>query len=84
MVRGLWLIAFAALAIWSMQQERKVLSGSHLPTARQPVAVATRGVVRYVTPGQAHRYRAIPWLLLGTGLVYLGLEKFVLRRPDRD
>lgn len=67
--------AFVVLAIWLMQQQSNVLAGGAVPTPEQPVAIATKGVVKYVSQDQAHLYNAGMWVLIALMLVFSVLHK---------
>jgi hypothetical protein len=78
--RVAWVVAFAVPAIWIFQQEHHVRMGSLVPTDIQPAAVAFKGSVRYVSETQAILYESGMWLLLLTGLAFVGIERFILRK----
>lgn len=82
-VRVAWVVAFAVLATWIFQQEHHVRVGSFVPTDIQPAAVAFKGSVRYVSKIQAILYESGMWLLLFTGLAFVGIERFILLKRDK-
>ena len=71
----LWAVCFGVLAIWIMRQQALVLSGGHLSSTEQPVAVAIKGTVRYVTQDLAYRHTYSMWVLLLFGLGFAALYK---------
>ena len=79
-LRGIWMGAFVALAMWGMQQERIVQAGATEPGVEASVGVASKGQLRYVTPAQATRQASVLWVGLGAGLAFALLEMLVLRR----
>jgi len=83
-LRGIWMGAFIALAMWGMQQERIVQAAAAEPGGEARVGVASKGQVRYVTPAQATRQAAVLWVVLGAGLTFALVEMLVLRRGARD
>jgi len=52
----LWAACFVVIGGWIMQQQSLVLAGSKVQTQEQPVAVAIKGVTRYVTEQLAYRH----------------------------
>ena len=83
-LRGIWAVAFVTLAMWGMQQERKVQAAPAAPDAEATVAVAVKGATRYVSPAQAFRHSATLWVVLGAGLCFALVEMLVLRRGRDD
>ena len=82
LLRGAWAISLALIAIWMFQQEHHVRLGSLVPTASQPAAVSFKGTIRYVSETRAFLYQSGMWLLLGTGLVVIGIDRFMSRKRD--
>lgn len=83
-LRGIWIAAFVVLAMWGMQQERKVQAAPTAPDAEATVAVTVKDTTRYVSPAQAFRHSATLWVLLGAGLGFAMVEMLVLRRGRGD
>jgi hypothetical protein len=67
--------AFVVVAIWLLQQQSNVLAGGAAPTTEQPVAIATKGVVKYVSQDQAHLYNAGMWVLIVLVLIFAVIHK---------
>ena len=76
-----------AVGLWAQWQEDLVIvGGSHVPTRLQPVAIAAKGTVFYVSEHQASSYAlshdmfigaiGAPVLAFGFGLVSLVIARF--------
>ena len=74
--------AFALLGAWTMHQQSNVLAGSPVHSADKPVAIATRGVVRYVSETQAHRYHGAMWAIVVLVVVSTGIHKVSSRTDE--
>jgi len=78
----LWAVCFAVVAFWAIRQESLVLAGSMSPSSNQPVAVATKGVTRYVSQDQAYRHGASMWVLLAALTSFMVIHKLAARANE--
>lgn len=83
-LRGVWIVAFVALAMWGMQQDRNVRAGGTVASPEAPAGVEVGGTTRYVSEAQAFRHAAVLWVILGATLTFALVELRVLRREPRD
>ena len=64
---------FVVIGEWIMQQQSLVLAGSKVQTQEQPVAVAIKGVTRYVTEQLAYRHEFGMLVLLAVMLAFAAI-----------
>jgi hypothetical protein len=74
----LWVACFVVISTWIMQQQSNVLAGGIAQTREQPVGVAIKGVIRYVSEEQAYRYDSGMWVLLIAALACMTVYKLAV------
>ena len=72
----LWVIGFGILAVWTMRQQSLVFGGGLVPSPDQPISVAIKGTVRYVSQELAYRHSASIWPIILCGLAFAAAYKF--------
>lgn len=79
-LRGVWIVAFLALAMWGMRQEQAVRTGAAHASTEAPVAVTSQGATHYVSEALAFRRDAALWVILAAGLGFALIEMWMLRQ----
>jgi hypothetical protein len=78
----LWATCFVVIGEWIMQQQSLVLAGSKVQTQDQPVAVAIKGVTRYVTEQLAYRHEFGMLVLLAAIIAFAAIYSLAVSTKE--